>query len=403
MSQGAKLCVTGLGWSVLMVLLAFFLVQDSARIAVIASVAIVSIGWVLVVLMQSGPAIPVSPSVESSSADVSGCLSRYVESSVSLMDGQFREVQGEIARTRTILGDAIHSLINSFNTMSEQVRRQQNIGMEIVGDSGEQDGGVMTFQRFAKQTSHTLTTFVETVIENSKVSMSLVEMTDRISKQVGQITAMLGEIDGISKQTNLLALNAAIEAARAGEAGRGFAVVADEVRDLSGRTGHFSLQIRALMQSIQVTIGETEQAINLLAAQDMTFALTSKQDVELAMNAIENTNAHTNLLVSELSQIASSVEKSTGQAVVSLQFQDMVTQLLGHVDKRVDVLKEMLSDLGSVSVLLGRSEPSQTIREIDLLQSHMDSLHARLDSIRDKADNNPVLQSRYDSGEVELF
>lgn len=402
MSQAAKMCVVGLAWSLLLAALSFFLVAEPARFSVLVALAVLSLGWVLIALLQpSGSSQPAQP-VQVESSDVSGRLSQYVNSSVLLMESQFREVQGEIERTRTILADAIHALINSFNVMSEQVRRQQSIGLEIVGQGSDQ-GDVMTFQSFAKQTSHTLTTFVETVIENSKVSMSLVEMTDRISSQVGQITGMLGEIDGISKQTNLLALNAAIEAARAGEAGRGFAVVADEVRDLSGRTGHFSSQIRSLMQSIQATIGETEGAINLLAAQDMTFALTSKQDVELAMNAIETTNAHTTELVSELSQIASSVEQSTGQAVVSLQFQDMVTQLLGHVDKRVDVLKEVLNDLHSVSGLLAQAEPSRTLRELEQLQAHMDSLHERLNSIQDKTDNNPVLQSRYGSGDVDLF
>ncbi len=92
--------------------------------------------------------------------------------------------------------------------------------MQIVS-GGSEEGSVSEFQRFASKTSNTLRQFVDSVVENSRLAMSLVEMTDLINKQMSEVRGMLGEIEGISKQTNLLALNAAIEAARAGEAGPG--------------------------------------------------------------------------------------------------------------------------------------------------------------------------------------
>lgn len=242
------------------------------------------------------------------------------------------------------------------------------------------------------------------MIENSRVAMTLVEMTDRMSIQMKDVQGMLGEIEGIAKQTNLLALNAAIEAARAGEAGRGFAVVADEVRDLSGRTNHFSQQIRASLINIQGTISETEGAINHMAAQDMTFALTSKSDVEQAMQDIEQINRRTEGAVGELNEIAAQVEATAAQAIMSLQFQDMVTQLLGHVLRRLELLDEVVGDERQMAAaLLESGNPEETLRRLAEIKAHVQSVSQKLVSMKQDVEHNPVAQTGYASGAVELF
>ncbi len=313
------------------------------------------------------------------------------------MSGQLLSAHTEMANTQAILAEAISTLVATFTAMAEEVRMQQSLVLSITGEDDDASGSTkQKFGGFVKETEMAMNQFVDSTVENSTRAMELVEKVDVISAQVSSILAILNEVESIAKQTNLLALNAAIEAARAGAAGRGFAVVADEVRSLSEKTNKFSSQIRILVGDVNVSLKSTEETINTLAATDMSHVMQSKKHVYDMMQDLTRLNETLAQDSIELGRINKEVEQNVSIAVSTLQFQDMSSQLIGHAQMRLTVLRE-------VSEVIKNGSRCANDREyLEQISAYGNVLHEHVVSLDEKK-SNPVLQDSFETGDIELF
>lgn len=315
-----------------------------------------------------------------------GQLGQLLEREHTFLHSQLLDMNG-------VQQDAVETLERAFSNIQSLLRSQQeNIGHILAF---EEDDAQMSMEQFAHDTSGMLDSFVKTTVTISTETMELVDKVSAIDQKMPQVMKALKEIDSIAEQTNLLALNAAIEAARAGEAGRGFAVVADEVRALSNRSTGFSNDIQSQLNQIDAAIKALNKQIGSVAATDMTYILKAKSEVEAAINHLAKKAESDKVTTVQIDEIASSLVDASNTAVRGLQFGDISRQAIEYQQERLRLLEPLVSVLQSLSAERGAIEGST----LELVEKAVVSAENSISQYR----HNPVSATSMGRGEVELF
>ena len=235
--------------------------------------------------------------------------------------GSLHELIGHIRQEAESLGNSAASgLKRSADTVQELGNQQQEIAMvatavtEMASATAEIAHNAENTAAAAQQSSVSSTDGLNLVNQTRSSITSLAnevgeatEVIHELSRHANEISSVLATIQGIAEQTNLLALNAAIEAARAGEQGRGFAVVADEVRVLSKRTQSSTTEIQSTIDTLQRT---TQQAVALME-KSQSLASHSVEDAVAASRALEEITRAVSLISDMSTQIATAAEEQT--------------------------------------------------------------------------------------------
>ncbi len=368
-----------------------------------AALLAVAAGWAIIGRWPTGKQTTAPDTMSVAAEEERRLIQEFAEVldvCVRQFGAQHNAIRDEIARVQKLLAEAIASLTRSFDGMARQTEAQRQTALLVTGD----DRATANFDVFVKETSASMDRVAESIVENSKMGMALVAVTADISRRTQAIQNLLSEIGAIAKQTALLALNASIEAARAGEAGRGFAVVADEVRDLATRTAQFSQQIKAMIESMQGSVTQTEEAIQCMASQDTSFALDSRQRVSTVIQEINRENHNRAKAIDELGTGATLIANQVGEAITALQFQDMVSQLIGHSLRRVEALDDVMRQLGELSTTLSRLAGRGDHEAVAAaLHGGAGSIVSRLESMAQQTTHSPVDQKSLNQGDIELF
>jgi methyl-accepting chemotaxis protein len=248
--------------------------------------------------------------------------------------------QVETSRSQT--EQAIMDLASRFAGISAKLEAAVQASQTAAGDlSGSGDSGAMAV---LTQSEAELTRVIDSLKAAQHSRNDMLVQVRSLTDYTAELTTMAAEVAAIASQTNLLALNAAIEAARAGEAGRGFAVVADEVRKLSGLSSETGKKMSEKVAVINASIADVFQVAERSSEDDTQSVAASESTIQHVLGRFHDVTSHLSDSAELLQRESTGIRDEISDVLVALQFQDRVSQILAHVRNNMDNLHRHLAE-----------------------------------------------------------
>ena len=325
---------------------------DSAITGVVIVAVIAAVATVLLALMLTRSIVtPLNRAVAAAQTIAGGNLTKAIEvdgkdeparllEALSVMQANLRKTIEQIAGSATQLGAAAEELSAVTEEASRGLQQQNDEIEQAATAVNEMTAAVEEVARNAVSTSEAsnqsthaaregrdqVVKTVDAIQTMTRDVQSTAQMIEGLAAQGRDIGKVLDVIRAIAEQTNLLALNAAIEAARAGEAGRGFAVVADEVRALAHRTAQSTQEIEKMVAGIQNGTGEAVESMqqsNQRTQTTLEMARAAGVALEQITQSIHQINER-NLVIASASEEQAQVSREVDRNLVNIR--DLATQ-----------------------------------------------------------------------------
>ena len=269
---------------------------------------------------------------------------QYAKNSAS----QNEQISTELVKAFNSISDNIHKETKVVNDIVQSSRHLESTLLETKDEADETKKQTQYAKEKVEEAKAVITDTINQIQTNAQIEHDLADKLNTLSNDAEQVKGVLSIIGDIADQTNLLALNAAIEAARAGEHGRGFAVVADEVRQLAEKT-------QKSLHDINATISVIVQAI-LDASQTMNHNI---KNIETLIHNTDNVQENMNQISHSMDEVFKNIENTNSTVTQSAQsmhafetYVEKITSLsttnaqnVGNVEKTTEQMRHSSKEL----------------------------------------------------------
>lgn len=293
------------------------------------------------------------------------CLKKWMELA-ALQQRIIAAVVGEVESTSAFVETEADGLSARFQELArsadEQTARVESLSRLAIGI--EVEGKSVPIDEIARLLETTLSDVVEKILLLSKDSMSMVFALEGLNGNVTNVDDCMGRLHAITKTTNMLAMNARIEAERSGVSGATFRVIANEVRELSNATHALADSMQAEIRTVISGIGNGHTTLQRVATIDMSENILAKDRLEILLTALVARAEGLTRIVADAIVEAAKISQHVEVMVTGIQFQDRTRQRLEHVSDALRVIDKAVGQLSSETAeICGRTssaEPSDT-------------------------------------------
>jgi methyl-accepting chemotaxis protein len=272
-----------------------------------------------------------------------------------------------IESSRAQMEEAVAALSQRFASIVDRLEQ----ALKASTHDGGGEGVAGTFENSSRELQGVLDVLRSAMTSNSEIHAEV----QSLGRFVEELLQMASEVADIAFQTNLLAINAAIEAAHAGENGRGFGVLAQEVRKLSSMSGETAKRMADKVNLISGAIGAAHLSAEASTLRGKASAAQAESSINGVLGQFRSVTEGLEASADVLKRESVGIQSEIVEALVQLQFQDRVSQRMSHVRHNIERLPGLLSDTRQ------RFETSGALQPVDAgaLLAELESSYAMAD------------------------